>query len=419
MEEIKRDLYLNRLISRRNSDLIKVITGMRRCGKSYLLFKLYYNYLLSIGIDEKHIITINLEDDKYEDLYDKVKLREYIKSKIIDNKQYYLFLDEIQTIKDFERMLNGLNQIENLDIYVTGSNSKFLSTDIITEFRGRTEEIKVYPLSFSEFYNYYDSKNNDSLTEYLLYGGMPYTLSFDTPEEKSKYLKDLFKETFIRDIIDRYKIQKNEVLDTLTNILASSVGSLTNPNRITGTFVSKGYKEISNKTIEKYINCLLESFIISKAQRYNIKGRKYISVISKYYFNDLGLRNALLNFRQFEETHLMENAIYNELIYRGYNVDVGVVEVFKKDEDGKTIRVNYEIDFVCNKSYKRYYIQSALTLDDEDKKERELRPYLNIYDNFTKIIVTKNSPTYRNEDGVLIIGLKDFLLNQNIFDKII
>ena len=419
MEEIKRDLYLNRLISRRNSDFIKVITGMRRSGKSYLLFKLYYNYLLSIGIDEKHIITINLEDDKYEELYDRVKLREYIKSKIIDNKQYYLFLDEIQTIKDFERMLNGLNQIENLDIYVTGSNSKFLSTDIITEFRGRTEEIKVYPLSFFEFYNYYDGKNNNSLTEYLLYGGMPYTLSFDTPEEKSKYLKDLFKETFIIDIIDRYKIQKNEVLDTLTNILASSVGSLTNPNRITDTFVSKGYKEVSNKTIEKYINCLLESFIISKAQRYDIKGRKYISVISKYYFNDLGLRNALLNFRQFEETHLMENAIYNELIYRGYNVDVGVVEVFKKDEDGKTIRVNYEIDFVCNKSYKRYYIQSALTLDDEDKKERELRPYLNIDDNFTKIIVTKNSPTYRNEDGVLIIGLKDFLLNQNIFDKII
>ena len=404
MKEIKRDLYLNRLISRKNSDLIKVITGMRRAGKSYLLFNLYYNYLLSTGVDNEHIIKINLEDDENENLYDRIKLREYIKSKITDKKQYYLFLDEIQTVKDFEKMLNGLNQIPNLDIYVTGSNSKFLSTDIITEFRGRTEEIKVYPLSFAEFYNYYDGKNNEPLTEYLLYGGMPYTLSFDTSEEKSKYLKDLFKETFIRDILDRYNIKKDEVFDTLTNILASSVGSLTNPTRITNTFISKGYKELSNKTIERYI------------QRYDVKGNKYISIINKYYFNDLGLRNALLNFRQFEETHLMENVIYNELIARGYNVDVGIVEVFKKDKDGKTYRVTYEIDFVCNKSYKRYYIQSALTLEDEDKKKRELRPYLNINDNFTKIIVAKNSPTYRNETGILIMGLKDFLLNQNSID---
>ncbi|MBQ3835012.1 MAG: ATP-binding protein, partial [Elusimicrobia bacterium] len=307
MKEIKRDFYLNKLLSRKNSDFIKVITGIRRCGKSYLLFNLYYNYLLANGTDKEHIISINLESDENEYLYDRTALREFIKSKIIDKKQYYLFLDEVQYVENFEPMLNGLNQIKNLDIYVTGSNSKFLSSDIITEFRGRTEEIRVFPLSFREFSSAYEEKNNDSLTEYLLYGGMPYTLSFNNNEEKSNYLKNLFKETFLKDIIDRNNIRKDEILESLVNILSSSVGSLTNSKKIVDTFISKGYKEISDKTIATYINYLLNSFIINKAERYDVKGRKYISTPSKYYFSDLGLRNARLNFRQYEESHLMEN----------------------------------------------------------------------------------------------------------------
>lgn len=416
MKEIKRDIYLNKLIERKENDMIKVITGIRRCGKSYLLFKLYYDYLLSVGVDKSRIIKIELDSEEYEELTDAKKLGAYVREQIKDSGMYYVFLDEIQFVEGFERVLNGLNRISNLDIYVTGSNSKFLSTDILTEFRGRGDEVRVYPLSFSEFVSAFEGDKEEAWNEYFTYGGLPLILSRRTDEQKSKYLNDLFEKVYFADIIERNNLQKDNVLEALVNILASSVGSLTNPTNIANTFESNGIKGVSDKTISLYINYLLEAFLINKAERYDIKGKKYISTPSKYYFSDVGLRNARLNFRQQEENHIMENIIYNELLVRGFNVDVGIVE-HNVSENGKNIRKQLEVDFVCNQGSKRYYIQSAFAIPDEKKMNQEKNSLIRIGDSFKKIIVVKdNIKLWRTEEGFLVIGIQEFLLNQNSLD---
>ena len=412
MKEIKRNLYLNRLINRRENSLIKIITGIRRCGKSYLLNNIFYNYLLNNGIKDNHIIKIALDNDEFSELRGEGNLSKYVKNKIKDDKMYYILLDEIQLAENFEFALNGLNSIENTDIYVTGSNSKFLSSDIITEFRGRGDEVRLLPLSFSEFSSAYDGTIEEAWDEYVTYGGLPLILSQKTPEQKSNYLTNLFKTTYIKDIVDRNKIQRTDILDALINSIASSIGSLTNPNKLFNTFISNGEKEVSVNTIVTYLDLLLDAFMIEKAERYDVKGKKYIGALSKYYFSDVGLRNARINFRQLEENHIMENIIYNELIMRGFNVDVGIVEV---RDNGN--RKQLEVDFVCNLGSKRYYIQSALNLDTREKTLQEENSLININDNFKKIIIVKNShkPWY-TEEGVLVIGIKDFLLNQNSLD---
>ena len=408
MEEIKRDMYLQKLIDRQENGLIKIITGIRRCGKSYLLDPIYKNYLLSQGIKEDHIIKIDLDERKNNKYLNPDVLDEYIRSKIIDKNMYYVILDEIQKVEDFESVLNGFLHIENVDIYVTGSNSKFLSSDIRTEFRGRGDEIRVLPLSFSEFITGYEGNREEAWNEYKTYGGLPRILSQKTNEQKSKYLKDLFERTYLSDIVERHNIQRIDVLDSLVNILASSIGSLTNPKKLSDTFVSSSMKDVSINTITTYINYLLEAFLIEKAERYDVKGKQYISTPSKFYFSDIGLRNARLNFRQQEEDHIMENIIYNELLYRGYNVDVGVVEIREKN-----LRKQIEVDFVCNQADKRYYIQSALSLPTREKTLQEERPLMNINDNFKKIIVVKdNIKNWTTEEGITVIGLQEFLLNK-------
>ena len=413
----KRDYYINKLINNKNNSFIKVITGIRRCGKSYLLFNLYYNYLLSIGIDKKHIIAINLENDEYENLYDRTKLREYIKSKIVDNKQYYLFLDEIQNVQNFEKMLNGLNQLQNLDIYVTGSNSKFLSTDIITEFRGRSYEIRVYPLSFAEFFTGFDGEKTEALMQYMLYGGMPALNELKTSKDKSIYLKNLFDTVYLKDIMERYKIKNIEEINEIINFVSSSIGSLTNPTKLEHSFESIKNIKISKVTIQKYLNYLKDSFLIDSATRYDIKGKRYINTPLKYYFTDVGLRNVRIDFRQYEQTHLMENIIFNELKIRDYNVDIGVVEINTKNKKGVSQRKQLEVDFVCNQGNKRYYIQSAFAIPDEEKMRQETNSLVKIKDSFKKIVVVNDdSPVWRNNDGILIINIKDFLLNPNSLD---
>lgn len=408
MEEIKRDMYLQKLIDRQENGLIKIITGIRRCGKSYLLDPIYKNYLLSQGIKEDHIIKIDLDERKNNKYLNPDVLDEYIRSKIIDKNMYYVILDEIQKVEDFESVLNGFLHIENVDIYVTGSNSKFLSSDIRTEFRGRGDEIRVLPLAFSEFITGYEGNREEAWNEYKTYGGLPRILSQKTNEQKSKYLKDLFERTYLSDIVERHNIQRIDVLDSLVNILASSIGSLTNPKKLSDTFVSSSMKDVSINTITTYINYLLEAFLIEKAERYDVKGKQYISTPSKFYFSDIGLRNARLNFRQQEEDHIMENIIYNELLYRGYNVDVGVVEIREKN-----LRKQIEVDFVCNQADKRYYIQSALSLPTREKTLQEERPLMNINDNFKKIIVVKdNIKNWTTEEGITVIGLQEFLLNK-------
>ena len=400
MKEIKRDLYLEKLINRQENGLIKIVTGIRRCGKSYLLDPIYKDYLLRNGVKEDHIIKIDLDERKNNKYLDPDVLDEYIRSLIKDNDMYYIILDEIQKVEDFESVLN-------LDIYVTGSNSKFLSSDIKTEFRGRGDEIRVLPLAFSEFVSAYDGSVDEAWDEYKIYGGLPRVLSQRTNEQKSKYLKDLFERTYLSDIIERHNIQRVDVLDALVNILSSSIGSLTNPKKLSDTFISNSMKDVSINTITSYINDLLDSFLIEKAERYDVKGKQYISTPSKYYFSDIGLRNARLNFRQLEEDHIMENIIYNELIYRGYNVDVGVVEIREND-----IRKQTEVDFVCNQADKRYYIQSALSLPTREKTLQEERPLMNINDNFKKIIVVKDKiRPWITEEGISVIGLQEFLLN--------
>lgn len=409
MQEIKRNVYLNKLINKKENGLVKIITGMRRSGKSYLLDPMYINYLKGIGIDDKHIIKLDLDEISNIEYHNPKKLYDYVKSLIIDEKMYYVILDEIQQVENFESVLNGFLHIKNLDVYVTGSNSKFLSSDIITEFRGRGDEIRIYPLSFSEFLPAFKGNEKKAWDEYITYGGMPRILSYKTEEEKSKYLKMLFEQTYIKDIIERNNILRVDVIDSLINILASSIGSLTNPNKLSNTFESIGIKEISVNTITSYTNYLLDAFMIEKAERYDVKGKKYIQTPYKYYFTDIGLRNCRLNFRQQEETHIMENIIYNELLYRGYNVDVGVVEYREGDS-----KKQYEVDFVCNQFNKRYYIQSALALPTREKTIQEERPLLNIRDNFKKIIVVKDDiKNWITEEGINVIGLKEFLLNQN------
>ncbi len=413
MKEISRSTYLNKLINRKENGMIKVITGIRRSGKSYLLDPIFKNYLINNGIQSNHIIKIDLEERKNKKYLDPDALDEYIRSLINDEKMYYIILDEIQLVNDFESVLNGFLHMKNIDVYVTGSNSKFLSSDIITEFRGRGDEVKVYPLSFAEFLEAFSGNKNDAWNEYITYGGMPYILTKKTDEEKSAYLNNLFETTYLKDIIERNKVQRTDILSTLVNILASSVGSLTNPTKLTNTFISNSVKGVNVHTITSYINYLLDAFLISKVERYDVKGKKYISTPSKYYFVDIGLRNARLNFRQQEENHIMENIIYNELLMRGYNVDVGVVEIREKNKNRKQL----EVDFVCNLGQKRYYIQSALNLDTREKTIQEEKPLMNINDNFKKIIVVKdNIRHWITDEGILIIGIQEFLLNKNSLD---
>ncbi len=413
MKEIKRDKYLNMLVNSRDNGLIKIITGIRRCGKSYLLDPIFKNYLIESGVKENHIIKLELDKIENEKYLNPQELNNYIKSKIKDNDKYYILLDEIQLVDKFESVLNGFLYIKNLDVYVTGSNSKFLSTDIITEFRGRGDEIKVFPLTFSEYMQAFSGDNYEAWNEYLTYGGMPLILSKSTDEEKSKYLKDLFEQTYIKDIIERNNIQRIDVINSIVNMLASSIGSLTNPKKIYDTFVSNGEKEVSLNTINSYMKFIENSFIVNKSERYDVKGKKYIQTPQKYYFSDVGLRNARLNFRQQEENHIMENIIYNELIVRGYNVDVGVVEIRDENKNRKQL----EVDFVCNLGSKRYYIQSALNLETREKTLQEERPLININDNFKKIIVVKDTQKHWfTEEGIMIIGIQEFLLNQNSLD---
>ena len=401
MKEIKRDRYLEKLINRRENGLIKIVTGIRRCGKSYLLDPIYKNYLIENGVKEDHIIKIDLDERKNNKYLNPDVLDEYIRSMIVDKDIYYIILDEIQKVEDFESVLNGFLHIENLDVYVTGSNSKFLSSDIKSEFRGRGDEVRVLPLTFSEFVTAYEGGTEEAWEEYKI--------SQRTEEQKSQYLKDLFERTYLSDIIERHNIQRIDVLDTLVNILASSIGSLTNPKKLSDTFISNSMKDVSINTITSYINYLEDSFLIKKVERYDVKGKKYISTPSKYYFADIGLRNARLNFRQQEEDHIMENIIYNELLYRGYNVDVGIVEIREKN-----IRKQTEVDFICNQADKRYYIQVALSLPTREKTLQEERPLMNINDNFKKIIIVKDGKkSWTTEEGILIIGLQEFLLNKD------
>ena len=409
---IARDEYLNKIIVRKENGLIKILTGIRRCGKSYMLNIIFYNYLIENGVKEDHIIKLALDREENRKYHDSKLLNEYILSQIKDKDMYYVLIDEIQLADGFEFVLNGLLYEKNIDVYVTGSNSKFLSSDIITEFRGRGDEIRIFPLSFLEFTEAYEGDRYEAWNEYITYGGMPLILKQHTDEQKSKYLTSLYELTYKKDIIDRNNIDKPDVLDTLINILSSSVGSLTNPQKIYNTFISNGITDISKNTITSYMNYLLDSFLIEKAERYDVKGKKYIQTPQKYYFADIGLRNAKLNFRQQEENHLMENIIYNELLIRGYNVDVGVVEVREDDA-----RKQLEVDFVCNQGNKRYYIQSALNLDTPEKTLQETKSLNNIDDNFKKIVVVKdNIKLWRNESGILIIGIQEFLLNKNSLD---
>ena len=409
---VKRDAYLNKLISKKHNGLIKVVTGVRRCGKSYLLFNLFKEYLLSEGVDKKHIIEIAFDAFENKQFQDPYVLMPYLKEQIADDEMYYVLLDEVQLLGEFEAVLNSLIRMENVDVYVTGSNARFLSKDVITEFRGRGDEIHMYPLSFSEFMSVYPGTKQDGWNEYMLYGGLPLVLRFEKPEEKIAFLKSLFEETYISDIVGRHKIRNRAELEELLNILSSSIGSLTNPNKLSATFKSVKQKTISNATITRYIEYLCDAFLIDSAVRYDVKGKKYIDTPVKYYFTDMGLRNARLNFRQLEETHTMENIIFNELKIRGFNVDIGVVVVNGRGKDGSSVRKQYEIDFVCNKGSRRYYIQSAYYVPDQAKMEQEQRSLMLTGDAFKKIIITKDAPApYYNDRGILVMSIFDFLLN--------
>ncbi len=423
--EIKRHRYLEQLLRKMDNDMIKVITGIRRSGKSYLLFHLFQDYLIDQGVKEENIISVSLDEEDNAVYRDPAKLYEYIKSRLISNDKYYVFLDEVQFAISKEEMknkdkpiriygvLNSLLRKNNVDVYVTGSNSKFLSTDVMTEFRGRGDEIHIAPLSFSEYYPAHGGSKEEAWTDYLYYGGLPYVLKLQTDEDKTKYLERLCDELYIRDIIERYDIKNEAGLRALIKVLASGTGSLTNPQKIADTFTSSGQKEISLPTITNYMKYLQEAFVFEKAERYDIKGRKYISTPSKYYSTDIGVRNAFLNFRQFEETHLMENVIYNELIYRGYHVDVGIVEI-TENSDGRRKRKQLEVDFVANKGNRRYYVQSAYALPDQEKIDQEQASLIRIPDSFRKIIVVKqNMKPWVNENGILFVNVFDFLLNEN------
>ena len=417
MKEIKRDLYLNKLIERKENGSIKVITGTRRSGKSYLLFNLFYDYLLSLGITKEHIVRIPLDDDDFELQRDKKELSKYIKEHISDDGMYYIFLDEIQFCDGFEGVLNGLTRRNNLDIYVTGSNSKSLSTDILTEFRGRGDEVRVYPLNFAEYLQSYDGSKEDAWRDYCAFGGLPLILTRPSSESKMQYLNDLFKHIYLKDIVERNKVQNEEALAKLTDVLASGIGAPTNPTKIANTFASNGQK-ISPSTVNSYLSYLENALLIAPSDRYDVKGKKYIYTTKKYYFVDSGLRNARLNFRQVEESHIMENIIYNELRIRGYAVDVGIVEVIQKDEMGVRRQKQLEIDFICNLGSKRYYIQSALAMPSEEKQQQEKLSLLKVDDYFKKIIITRdNVISHYTDDGILILNVFDFLLDSDSLEK--
>ena len=411
--EIKRDYYLQKLIDRKENHLIKIITGIRRCGKSYLLNHIFKNYLLETGVNADHIIMVSLDDDDSGSLLDVHNLNTYIKSQIKDDDLHYILLDEIQLVEGFESLLNGLLRKENLDVYVTGSNSKFLSSDIITEFRGRGDEIRVYPLSFSEFYSAYEGSKEDAWQEYYTYGGLPLVLSYKNEIDKMAYLENQRKNVYLNDVIERNNIQNEQDLYTIVEILSSSVGSLTNPLKLANTFKSNNKNtSITDKTIYNYLNYLEDAFLIESTKRYDVKGKKYIETPKKYYFTDIGIRNSFLNFRQQEENHLMENIIYIELKRRGFSVDVGVVVV--RDKSGQK---KLEIDFIANRGNNRYYIQSALTIDSKEKREQEERSLINTNDFFRKIIIVKdNIKRWRDEKGIVIMGIVDFLLDFNSLD---
>ena len=433
--EIKREIHLNRIIARKGNGMIKVITGMRRCGKSYLLFTLFYNYLKKQGVDDAHIIKVDLEDRRNATLRDPDALLRYIDSKMTDNLPYFILLDEVQFVREFEDVLNSYLKIPNADVYVTGSNAKFLSKDIITEFRGRGDEIHITPLSFQEFVSVKEGNQESLLMEYLTYGGLPQVATMADQQQKMEYLtygglpqvatmadqqqkieylKSQFTHTYIRDIKERYNIQKDDDLEELISIIASNIGSMTNPTKLENSFKSVKRSVLSKDTIKVYLELLQDAFLIEKSTRYDIKGKKYIDTPSKYYFTDLGLRNVRLNFRQTEFTHLMENAIYNELRLRGLSVDVGQVSVTKSGEDGKRQRSILEVDFVCNQGYKRFYIQSAYALPTEEKKEQELNSLLKIKDSFPKIVIVGTpTPTYQTEEGITVMNVYDFLMNKN------
>ena len=415
MTVVNRDIYLQKLIRSKHNGMIKVITGVRRCGKSYLLFNLFCEHLKASGVDDEHIIKVDLEDRRNKTLCDPDKLLEYIDSRLTDDGQYYVLLDEIQKVDEFEDVLNSYLKMQNVDVYVTGSNSKLLSKDIITEFRARGYEIKVRPLCFREFMSVYQGPSREqALLEYMTYGGLPQTLTMESAEEKEDYLKSLFTSTYIRDIKERYKIVNDADLEELIDVMASSIGGLTNPLKLQNTFKTVKQSSITFDTIKRYLDIMQDAFLIEKSVRYDIKGRKYIDTPAKYYFEDLGLRNARLNFRQIEETHLMENLLYNELRLRGLSVDVGQVVYNYKDEEGKSQRKVLEVDFVCNRGGKRYYIQSALSLPTPEKVEQEQNSLLRIDDNFQKMIIVGGmTPTHINDNGIIIMNIYDFLLNEN------
>mgnify|MGYP004550812797 FL=1 len=430
--KICRDFYLEKLIKRKNNGLIKVITGIRRCGKSYLLNNLFYHHLLESGVKEDHIIRFAF--DSAEDLYligesliqlekekrgvNPEKFMEYIRSKINDDQMYYLLLDEIQMMDCFEAVLNGYMRKDNMDVFVTGSNAKLLSKDIATEFAGRGDEVHMYPLSFAEFMTVYQGDKYMGLSEYMLYGGIPMVVLREEAEEKAATLQNLISEIYIRDIVNRNRVRNIGELEDLLNILSSAIGSLTNPEKLKNTFKTVKKSKITSVTIKKYLDYFEDSFLIESAQRYDIKGKAYIETPKKYYFSDLGLRNARINFRQFEQTHSMENVIYNELRMRGYRVDVGVVPVIEGDPEGKAVRKQLEVDFVCNLGSSRYYIQSAYSLPDENKRTQEIRPFRKIDDTFKKIVITKDMvPTHYDEYGILTMNIYDFLLNPESLEK--
>ena len=415
--EIKREKYLKALINRMHNGMIKVITGIRRCGKSYLLFKIFKNYLKEIHIPDDHIIEIALDERKNKRYRNPDVLLDYVENKITDSTLYYLLLDEVQLLDEFEEVLNSLLHISNLDIYVTGSNSKFLSKDIITEFRGRGDEIHVFPLTFKEYMQSYNGDTYHGFADYIMYGGLPLILSMKTEEQKVEYLTRLFEETYIKDIRERNRIDKVQELNDLINVLASAVGSLTNPSKIEATFKSKLRSDISINTIRQYIVFLQDAFVIHEAQRFDVKGRKYIGSPLKYYFEDVGLRNARLGFRQHEETHLMENILYNELRARGFSVDVGVVPIRKTVNSGDRERIQLEIDFIATLGSRKYYIQSAFSLPDEEKIKQEKAPLLNVGDSFKKIIIVHDMMNIRRDDaGITTMNIYDFLLNEHSLD---
>ena len=417
--EIERNYYLKKLIAKKENKLIKIITGIRRCGKSYLLEYIFKNYLINSGVKEDHIIKLALDSIENTEYLEGIKLYEHIMEKVKDNDTYYVILDEIQNVKNFESVLNSFLRKPNIDVYVTGSNSKFLSSEIITEFRGRGDEVKVYPLSFAEFMSVYEDGNETkALDEYISFGGLPLVASLKTVEEKMEYLNFQKNNVYINDVIERNNIRNDEELKTLIEIISSNIGSLTNPTKLYNTFVSKGNKNITDKTIALYLKNLEEAFLIEKSKRFDIKGKKYIETPSKYYFTDMGIRNSLINYRQIEKTHIMENIIYTELRRRGFNVDVGVVEKRDTVKNGKREYMQLEVDFIVNKGNERYYIQSAYSIEDNSKRVQETKSLLNVQDSFKKIVIVYDHfIKWKDEDGIIYISIYDFLLNERSLEE--